>query len=332
VGEVRAGDEGHPSSRDGHRLGQRVVEASHGVRPGGRRPLRHRLVGEARQDGDDPHVPPARVQVLEEDGLELDGVLATMRDLGREEVEAARPARQGVDEVAVDGGGPERGVVRFAGEGERLPHPGMAGAEDDEQVGVPALGEVAIGPRVGGAAAMEVDVRGDHGAHAAGRRGGAPAVPRDGAGPAGAGEEPVHRAAQRGGICRVRAARVDGPPRRGVEEHAVHVAAPLGERRAVEKALSVEGSGKLADLLTAHALAPGAEHGRLDVRHRVPAVEERHDLEELGGDEDHGLGVPGGIAKAEEPPAVLLHGKGVDPAQARAVVAHDARKFRAEAA
>jgi hypothetical protein len=64
----------------------------------------------------------------------------------------------------------------------------------------------------------------------------------------------------------------------------------------------------------------------------VPAVEERHDLEELGGDEDHGLGVPGGIAKAEEPPAVLLHGKGVDPAQARAVVAHDARKFRAEAA
>src|SRR4029079_18952006 len=93
---------------------------------------------------------------------ELDRMLAAVRDLGAEEIETSGASGQRVDEVDVDGGGTEWRVVRLARDGERLGHPRVTGAEDHEPVGVAALGEIAIRPGIGRAAAMKVDVRRDH--------------------------------------------------------------------------------------------------------------------------------------------------------------------------
>ena len=41
-------------------------------------------------------------------------------------------------------------------------HAGVTGAEDHEEVGLAPLGQLAIGPRVRGTAAVEVDVGRDH--------------------------------------------------------------------------------------------------------------------------------------------------------------------------
>src|SRR6185369_3680941 len=103
------------------------------------------------------------VEIAEEDGLELDRVLAAMGQLGAEAV-LAGPAGHPLHEVAVDGGGAERRRVVLPRERERIAHARVTGAEDHEEVAVAGLGEPTVGPGVCGAAPVEVDVGGDRAA------------------------------------------------------------------------------------------------------------------------------------------------------------------------
>ena len=162
VGEVDAGDEAHPAFRGGDGLAERVEEARHprirfrlSARP-------DRLVkerGEERQDGKGP----APQQAAEHHGLELDRVLAAMSRLRGEQIMAVAPVER-LEEIPVGLSRPERRVIGLERRGERILHPRVAGAEDDEEVRVRPLQQGAIGPGIGRPAPMEVDVRSDEAA------------------------------------------------------------------------------------------------------------------------------------------------------------------------
>ena len=121
---------------------------------------------------------------------------------------------------------------------------------------------------------MKVDVRRNDAGHA----GLAAAVAVDGSRALGRREKAVEQRAHLGGIQRVGAAAVRRRACRRLEEGAVDPRTALGEARAVEEALFVQGVGDLRNPLTRHEL-PVPPHDRgLDVRDRVLAVEERHDF------------------------------------------------------
>src|SRR5207244_12197743 len=109
-----------------------------------------------------PDVAAVRVEVAKAHGLKLDRVLRPVREL-RAEAVLARPRGQRLDEVAVDLRGPQRAFVVLARQRPGMRHPGVAGAEEHEQVRDASLRDVAIGPRVRPAAAVEVDVGRDAG-------------------------------------------------------------------------------------------------------------------------------------------------------------------------
>ena len=77
-----------------------------------------------------------------------------MPALGCEAVLPGLPS-QGVDEIQVRPRGAERRLVVLARERERMRESRVRGAEDHEEIGVAALGDVAIRPRVAGPAAVE---------------------------------------------------------------------------------------------------------------------------------------------------------------------------------
>ncbi len=104
--------------------------------------------------------PVAPEQVAQENGLKLDRVLTAVSELGREAI-LLHARGEPVDEFAVDDGRTERGRIVLASQHERIPHPGVAGAEDHEAVGVAALDEITVGPGVGGSPPVEIDVGGD---------------------------------------------------------------------------------------------------------------------------------------------------------------------------
>src|SRR5262249_30325818 len=159
---------------------------------------------------------------------------------------------------------------------ERMLHPGVAGAEYHEQISLASLGQLAIGPRVGGAAAGVVDVGRDHPAYfrRGARRtvGGAPAVGRR--------EEPVEHRAKLAGLPRVGSIGVSGRTDGRGEEARVDEGAPVGEARTVEEALLVERLGDLLDLTPLDELTVPLHHDGLDIGDAVRAVEEGDDLQE----------------------------------------------------
>ena len=205
-------------------------------------------------------------------------------------------------------------------------HPGVAGAEDHEEVGLASLGQLAIGPRVRGAAAMVVDVGRDHAAHLGrGRR-----RPVDRPRPIRRREESVEHRAQLGGLARVRSAGVRGRTGRRSQEAAVDDGAPVGKPRAVEESLLVERLGDLLDLSPLDELTVTAHDGGLDVGDRVLAVEEGHDLEEGPVQQDDRVRVAAWVAKGDAGPSLVLDGKGLHRPQPGNRLAHS-RKFSAEA-
>src|SRR5439155_11675262 len=169
------------------------------------------------------------------DRLELDGVLVAVGEL-RAETVLPSPLPQRLCELAIDRYLPEGALVVLQGQRERVRHPRMAGAEDDEQVGVAPLRQVAVRPGVRGPAAVEVDVRRYDADHA--RPAGGVAI--KGSGALGRREEAVEQRTDFGGIHRVGAAAVRRRARRRLKERAVDRRAALGEARAVEEALLVQ--------------------------------------------------------------------------------------------
>ena len=325
VGEIGAGDQrdSPPAGRD--RLAQRVEEPGNtGVVVGPRAPV-HRLVGEARQHRNDADVAPVGEEIAEEDGLELDRVLDPVGQLGAEAI-LTRARGERVDEVAIDRGGPQRAGVVLPGERERVLHAGVTGAEDHEEVGSASLRQLAIGPRVRGAAPVVVDVGRDHPAHFRLGRSSAVDRPR----PVRRREEALEHPKELGGVPRVGSAGVGGRTGRRSEEAAVDDGAPVGKARALEESLLVERLGDLLDLSPLDELAVTAHHDGLDVSHRVLAVEERHDLEEGSVEQDDRVRVAAGIAQGDARPPLVLDGKGLHRPQPRHLIAHS-RKFRAEA-
>src|SRR5439155_19400238 len=111
----------------------------------------------AREDGEDRDRPPAGEEVAKEDRLEFDGVLVAVGKL-RAETVLPSPLSQRLRELAIDRYLPEGALVVLQRQRERVRHPRMAGAEDDEQVGVAPLRQVAVRPGIRGPAAVEVDV------------------------------------------------------------------------------------------------------------------------------------------------------------------------------
>src|SRR5439155_22265220 len=197
------------------------------------------------EHGDDRDLPAAGEEVAQEDGLEFDGVLRAVSQL-RAKAVLPRPLRQRLRELAVDGYLPKGALVVLPRQRKRVLHPDMAGAEDDEQVGVAPLREVTIGPGVSGPAAVKVDVRRND----AGHSWLAAAVAVDGSRALGRREKAVEQGAHLGGIQRVGAAAVRRRACRRLEEGAVDPRTALGEARAVEEALFVQGGGGLHQPLT----------------------------------------------------------------------------------
>ena len=326
MGEIGAGDEGDPAAarRDG--LGEGVEKPWNARVVVRTLSLLHRLVGEARQHRDDPDLA-VRVEVTEEDGLEFDRVLDAVGELGPEAV-LTRALRQRLHEVAVHGDVSERARVVLPGERERVLHSGVAGAEHHEHVGLAPLGQIAIRPCVGGTTAVEVDVWRDHGPHLG------PADPAavDRARPGRRREESIDHRSELFGVGRVRRAGVGGRTGRGREKAVVDGGATFGEARTVEESLLIQSLGDLLELSPLNEPPVTAHHRRLDVGDRVLAVEERHDVEEGSVQQDDRRRVAGGIAQGHTLPALVLDGKGFDPAQAGRGLAHAWRKFRADAA
>jgi hypothetical protein len=270
---------------------------------------------------------PLAKQVAEKDGLELDRVLAAMGQLGREAV-LSGPRGHGVDQIAVDGGCAQRGRVVLARQREGIRHPGVARAEDHKAVGVAALGEVAIGPGIGGTTAVVVDVRGDDTAH---RRPAGATLPPDRSRAGRRGKETLHGAAKVVRVARIGASGVRGRALGSGQELGVDGPAPLRETLILEKAMGVEGAHDLLDLLPADHLTVAAHDLRLDVDDGVFAVEERHDGQERPGEHEHRRCVPGRITHADELLTVLLDGKSLDVAAKTRALDHTlSRKFRAE--
>ena len=133
-----------------------------------------------------------------------------MRRLGGEEILAGAPGER-LEEVAVDGDGPERRVVRLEGDRERVGHPRVAGAEDDEEVGIRALEHLPIRPARKSGPPRWKSMCGAISAETAG-----PPTARA-PGPS-AGEEAVDLRAQRRRLPRVGAARVGRRPHRALPE------------------------------------------------------------------------------------------------------------------
>jgi hypothetical protein len=117
--------------------------------------------------------------------------------------------------------------------------------------------------------------------------------------------------------------------RRG-KEPAVDDGTPIGEGGAVEKSLLVEGLGELLDLPALDELTVTAHHRGLNVRDRVLAVEQGHDLEERAVEQDDGVGVAAGITERDAGPSFVLDGEGLHHPQPGHRLAH-LRKFRTEA-
>ena len=152
----------------------------------------------------------------------------------------ARAARAS-HELPIDAGRAERRVVVLARQREGIGHAGVAGAEDDEEVGIAALGEVAIGPRVGGTAAVEVDVGRDEPADST-----ALEIAHRSR-PCGEVKKPSMRRAQLSGVVGIGAARVAGRTAGRAEERVVDRSTAAGEGRAVEKAVRVELADELLE-------------------------------------------------------------------------------------
>ena len=229
-------------------------------------------------------------------------------------------------------------------------HPGVAGAEDHEEVGAASLGELPIGPGVRGAAAVEVDVGGDHpaylgrGALAAPHGCGALAAPLglrrsptvDRSRSVGRREEPVEHRAELAGLSRIGSAGVGGRTRGRSEKSSVDHGAPVREARAVQKSLLIEGLGDLRDLPPLDELTVTAHHRSLDVGDGMASVEEGHDLEQRAVQQDDRIGVTGGVAERDAGPSFVFHRKGFHSSQPGDRFAHGRafahrRKFRAEA-
>ena len=267
---------------------------------------------EAREHRHDRHVAAASEEVAQEHGLELDRVLVAVRQLGGEAVlSCARGDR--LDEIDVDGRGAERRVVRLAREREWMRHPCVAGSEDHEDIRRAALGEVAVAPRIGRAAAMEIDVRCDERAD----RRASPRRAVDRSRPLRRGEEAVDHRGQRRRISRIRAARVAGRPHRRRQERAVDVGTPRLEARSLEKPVLVERLRQLLHAREVDVLAALAQDRLLDRIDVVRAVEERDDLEQRHRQHHDGGRVAGGIAQRQVTLAVVLDGERLDAAQAR---------------
>ena len=140
-------------------------------------------------------------------------MLAVVGSLVGEDLALAHLADDRVERGAVGGDGAERRRVVLAGQREQPRGRRVRGAEDDEEVGVGREGAIRGGPAPG--AARVVDVRRDE---EPGRLRGRACRG------AGEGEPRVERAAQRGGLRRVDAARAGGRPDRG---HGLLLAAAL---------------------------------------------------------------------------------------------------------
>jgi len=84
----------------------------------------------------------------------------------------------------------------------------------------------------------------------------------------------------------------------------------------------VERLGDPLDLLAGDELAVAAHHRRLDVGHRVRAVEQRDDLEEHPGEQDDRVGVARRVAQRDAGPSLVLDREGVDVAQPRRELGH----------
>jgi hypothetical protein len=93
-------------------------------------------------------------------GLELYRVLAAVSALRGQEVVGISALERFV-EAAIHFRGAQRRVVGLERRCEGIAHAGVAGAEDHEEIGVGALEERPVGPRVGRSAAVEVDVWSD---------------------------------------------------------------------------------------------------------------------------------------------------------------------------
>ena len=102
---------------------------------------------------------PERAQV---DRLKLEGVLAAVAQLVSVKV-AGVGRLERVEQMVIDRRGTEWSGVRFAGRRQRGRHRGVAGPEQEIGLDGLGLGERTIGPGVGRAAAMEVDVGCDQG-------------------------------------------------------------------------------------------------------------------------------------------------------------------------
>ena len=314
VGEIGARDQcDAPAARcDG--LSERGQEPGNARVGGGTAPACQRLVSEAGQHRHDRDVPASGVEVLEEHRLELDRVLVPVRQLGAEAV--LRSARgQGLDEIAISAGGPERRVVVLAGERERMAHADVAGPHDDEEVGRAPLGEVAIGPGVCGPTAMEVDVGRDDRLD---RRGAGLRRPRDDSGAFLVSEEGVHRRSKLISFPGIGPAGMRRRPGRRAEERAVDLRPALREARRLEKSVLVEHGDDLVDVRSrdVFALVPATEVG-LDLADGVLAVEEGDHIDQRLRQEQDRFRVAGGVAQRDEALASLRHWKGFDPAELR---------------
>src|SRR5262245_12775056 len=117
MGEVCPRDDDDPTAARRDRFADRVEEPGHPWIVLRAPPFRERLMGEARENWGDREIPAALVEITEEDRLEFDRVLAAMRQL-RGETVLAGSACDGLDELAVDRGGSERGRVILARERE----------------------------------------------------------------------------------------------------------------------------------------------------------------------------------------------------------------------
>ena len=171
VGEIRARHDAVAARDGGHRVAEGVQHRLDLRLARGALAAKQALVHEAREEGHDASLSPARAtpEIPEPDRLELDGVLAPVRELGREEI-GRRATGYRVQDLSVDLERAERGLEGLGGRREAVAVEARVGrSDDDEAVRVAGLGEGAVRPRVRGAAPIEVDVR-RHEATARGRR------------------------------------------------------------------------------------------------------------------------------------------------------------------
>jgi hypothetical protein len=261
------------------------------------------VLAEAGEDGDDPRSGPFLAEdVAEEDGLELERVLALVIELVGVGIEVAGRG-ESVDRGEVGLHRAERRRERLPAESERLAHRRVGGAEEDERVGVlrERGGERVVGRAVAARATPRIDVRGDEPDEAA-VRGRAVAVLRCAAISRGRRARLLLRRSRRGladaealdvdvlreldGIAVVRATSVGCLANVGGRELALDPRALAAVGRAVDEERVLELGRELHDDLDGDALAEllrGVARDLLAGRRPGEAGDDRDDLHRQDG-------------------------------------------------